>query len=623
MNNGAFGENFPYSNFHNLNMDWIIKIAKDFLDQYTHIQELIENGETDITNLTNQSLDNLQNLADHLNDLLQQWYDTHSADIANQLADALNDLNAWFNEHSLDISNQLADAISVLNLAKTNALTTFNTSAEQKAQETIASIPSDYTQLAKTVNRVHHNLEFYNPSNLLNMMKTYTFNATHYGVSIIYDEIEDCFILNGTSNAEGWINLYVDASKIIDGLVPGEPFIYKITRSNINIISEVYSYYSNTWNSLMQITQFNTIGLMQAILPAQTEGMLIRIKMLNNVTFINEKIKIEIFKDILVNYNGVIGACIPESSIPCENVIEYYLSHHNRLCVLSLGTHYISRSLRMFTGASLVGTNFSACTLKPTDSNFDAIIIEDVSKTLISNLNIEGLVQNIGSDPTNFGAGVHVIGHDTADSPRYNIIENCQIHFFQGGGIVLDTNSYWVAHGVTIKSCELWKNYAGIRILPKSEYHRVSDCLIYGNYIGILNNGGNNTFDNCSLTENATAFYITDSATINNGHGSISNCTLNHNNNNNGFAVIIRNVQNGYIFSNCNIWYGKIIVSGSAGINFANCNIGNGATPQIESDENDSMAFNGCMFKTAPTVSEYQSNTFFHNCYTFDGTPVT
>ena len=42
MNSGAFGENFPYTNFHELNMDWIIKIAKDFLDQYTHIQQIID-----------------------------------------------------------------------------------------------------------------------------------------------------------------------------------------------------------------------------------------------------------------------------------------------------------------------------------------------------------------------------------------------------------------------------------------------------------------------------------------------------------------------------------------------------------------------------------------------------
>ena len=41
MNSGVFGEGFPYSNFHDLNMDWIIKIAKDFLDQYTNIKNTI------------------------------------------------------------------------------------------------------------------------------------------------------------------------------------------------------------------------------------------------------------------------------------------------------------------------------------------------------------------------------------------------------------------------------------------------------------------------------------------------------------------------------------------------------------------------------------------------------
>lgn len=35
MNAGAFGENFPYTNFHDLNLDWIIKemkALKDFND---------------------------------------------------------------------------------------------------------------------------------------------------------------------------------------------------------------------------------------------------------------------------------------------------------------------------------------------------------------------------------------------------------------------------------------------------------------------------------------------------------------------------------------------------------------------------------------------------------------
>ena len=118
MNNGAFGENFPYSNFHDLNMDWIIKIAKDFLDQYTTIQETIDTG-----------LEDLTEKADTLEGLLQAWYD----------------------EHSEDIANQLASATQALGTALTSAISSFNSSAEQKARETIATIPDNYTELSNKV----------------------------------------------------------------------------------------------------------------------------------------------------------------------------------------------------------------------------------------------------------------------------------------------------------------------------------------------------------------------------------------------------------------------------------------------------------------------------------------
>ena len=135
---GSFGENFPYSNFHDLNMDWIIKIAKDFLDQYTHIQEIIANGEQSLQDLTASGLEQLQTKADTLETLLQQWYDTHSADIANQLTEALADLSDWYDEH-----------VGFLNQYVQDSIASFNTQATNKAQEVIASIPSDYTNLAK------------------------------------------------------------------------------------------------------------------------------------------------------------------------------------------------------------------------------------------------------------------------------------------------------------------------------------------------------------------------------------------------------------------------------------------------------------------------------------------
>lgn len=148
MNTGIFGEGFPYSNFHDLNMDWIIKIAKDFLDQYTHIQQIIADGEASLTNLTEEGLEQLQNKADALEELLQQWYDTHSGDIADQLADALADLNEWYTTHQNYLDNTLTQKIAE-----------FTQQANNIGQQVIDSIPEDYTALSDHVDNIEERLD--------------------------------------------------------------------------------------------------------------------------------------------------------------------------------------------------------------------------------------------------------------------------------------------------------------------------------------------------------------------------------------------------------------------------------------------------------------------------------
>ena len=118
MNNGAFGEGFPYTNFHDLNMDWIVKIAKDFLDQYSHIQETITEG-----------LEGLDSKAQELEELLQQWYDTHSEDIANELANALASIGTTFED----------------------GMREFDVHADEKTAKSIASIPGTYNALNSEV----------------------------------------------------------------------------------------------------------------------------------------------------------------------------------------------------------------------------------------------------------------------------------------------------------------------------------------------------------------------------------------------------------------------------------------------------------------------------------------
>lgn len=100
-------EQFPYTDMHQLNLDWIVKIAKDFLDQYTHIQDLITNGIGNIDQETQDKINELNTLA-------------------TQLENSLNQLLA---------SN----------------IQSFNIAADLKAQEAIESIPSDYTELSDRV----------------------------------------------------------------------------------------------------------------------------------------------------------------------------------------------------------------------------------------------------------------------------------------------------------------------------------------------------------------------------------------------------------------------------------------------------------------------------------------
>ena len=126
---------FPYTNFHDLNLDWIIKIAKDFLDQYTHIQETIDTGLSDI-----------DTKASEVQTLLDEWYETHSQDIADQLADALQDLST----------------------ALTTTEQQFSQYASQRAAEAIESIPSDYTELYNRVETVKYSLKSGFPTDYYN-----------------------------------------------------------------------------------------------------------------------------------------------------------------------------------------------------------------------------------------------------------------------------------------------------------------------------------------------------------------------------------------------------------------------------------------------------------------------
>lgn len=232
MNNGAFGENFPYSNFHDMNMDWIIKIAKDFLDQYTHIQEVITNGEESLQNLTTEGLEQLQTKADALETLLQQWYDTHSEDIEEQLRNALQDLT-----NTSEIT-----------------LATFTQQANLKAAETLDTIPEDYSKLSHKVNAIIDNR---------NMLFNATKHENAYYDTIPHESTDYCYfeipVISGTTYFFGRRPRFVSKSGELLANDPVLGFTYTANFTGTVYVS--YSYASTRpWYVCLNSVDHDTVG---------------------------------------------------------------------------------------------------------------------------------------------------------------------------------------------------------------------------------------------------------------------------------------------------------------------------------------------------------------------------
>lgn len=248
-------QNFPYTDMHQLNLDWIVKIAKDFLDQYTHLQQLIEDGEQSLQNLTAEELQQLQNKAEELEGLLQEWYNTHSEDIAASLASALDDLNAQL----------------TLN---TN---TFNQRAEQKGQDVIASIPSDYTTLADKVANLIAN-------NAFNLLPKMTGTHTDNGITFAWNNDGSCTVTGTQSGGSSSTENIITGNTLPEGFVVGKTYFVNFESSNKMRFQVIGYDANNTPNTL-----FGEYHSGQFTIPQGITRLFIRLLVVSGVT-VNETV---------------------------------------------------------------------------------------------------------------------------------------------------------------------------------------------------------------------------------------------------------------------------------------------------------------------------------------------
>lgn len=563
MNNGAFGENFPYSNFHDLNMDWIVKIAKDFLDQYTHIQDTINSG-----------LDDLANKATELENLLQQWYDTHSEDIALALQQATADLYQ---------------------------------AAEEKTTEVINSIPNDYTALQFS----HDNM---NSPNILDASEKT--DATRSGITYAWAGTK-CHI-SGTTTGASFLNIFADQNNLPAGISAGD----KVYAGNLNQIKSklMIFYYASGASSATPL--YNSLATYEQdfiTIPSNAAGLVIRIDVDQpNGTAVDETVYPYFTKyptNEILNKRTftewISGKCVFIRSLNNESIrtgeIQNALNTYKHVVLLS-GDFYIDSPITIPAGGTLEGIG-NRTVIKAYGTNVTSIV--PYNNATFKNITLDGGSTSIATEGTRYG--IYISG---ITQPVW--ITNCTIKGFDKYGIYIEgTTGSTVPEfisNIIIDTC-----YNGLWV-TESEYLMFTNVCFRNCNRGCYDNGGNNKYTGCAFDSNNIGLQMTTLYT-NNAHGSFVGCSFNHNTQ---YAMYLGNVSNGEVFSGCQFHFATITLTGTTrGINLTGCNFGQQIIIQNNSVGHNYM--NNCLFYTQPTVENNSTGILkLTECYDFStGNAVT
>lgn len=198
-----------------------------------------------------------------------------------------------------------------------------------------------------------------------------------------------------------------------------------------------------------------------------------------------------------------------------------------------------------------------------------------------------------------------------------NVVRGCWFEYFSGGGFTAENTGTGMFAGVIMEGCVFRQCMVGLNIAYYSEYSKFTGIITYQCNIACINNGGNNVFTNCTF-HGVKGFVIDNSGggMTNCAHGTCSACTFNHINNMNnpsamggGLAVVIKGVNNGFIFDGCQFWYSAISVENSRGIQVSDSFLA-GGTPSITVTGDYGAFFKDCVFQRQPAVSANTATRF-------------
>lgn len=101
---GLFNNIFPYSDFHEMNLDWILKLVKQISDEWDVTKEQIQQFETSVTTQMNEYMDTINGRVDGIQTTVNEIYDNVNAIVRQTVIDVFGDdiaaaVSDWLDAH--------------------------------------------------------------------------------------------------------------------------------------------------------------------------------------------------------------------------------------------------------------------------------------------------------------------------------------------------------------------------------------------------------------------------------------------------------------------------------------------------------------------------------------------
>lgn len=309
-------------------------------------------------------------------------------------------------------------------------------------------------------------------------------------------------------------------------------------------------------------------------------------------------------------------------------------------CHLGPGIFYVSGNIDMPAGSMIEGCG-NQTIIRLLQTTTSGYIVRMHTRSTIKNVCFSGGYNAGDISNSNIGGrkGINYIGNRDGQNPEVTpktctlcMVEGCWFENLDSGIYGYNAGG-GMQNGLEVSNCYFTRCKAGINLDYLVEYSKFTNCVTFQCYYACINNGGNNVFTACTF-HGVIGFLIDNSADNkpNAAHGSCVGCTFNHIDNMNnpsalgkGIAIKVLNTVAGFLFANCQLWYGRIHIESSKGIQITGCEIGGlggSEYPVLETSGSYMVFVDNCLFQNTPTKST-SSPTKFTNCWTYDGVAVT